>query len=182
MIDTMKNKMEANGQESLFQRWWRSRTFVQQRILRSCLSMLVMIICIPLYYLGLFGSVDGPLHPARIGQALAGMGVTRTHSLVFFLSFLIAAVAWNWIYNLVSLCIGARLTCERKTAVQGTLCGAPVKRKKVVRKRTGQVAAQYVCSEGHKSPQAHFHPIKKGTVSHTVWVISLAFFLIVVFT
>jgi len=181
MIDIMKNKMTDDCLTSPFQRWWQSRTFLQQRIIRSCLSMLVMVICIPFYYLGLFGTVDGPLHPARIGQALANMGVTQTHSVIFFLSFLIAAVSWNWIYNLVSLGIGARLTCERGIAADGTLCGAPVKRMRVVRKRTGQVVTEYVCSKGHRRPRAHFHPIKKGTVSHTVWVISLGFFLVVMF-
>lgn len=170
------------GNETPFRRWWNSRTFLQQRVLRSCLSMLVMIICIPLYYLGFFGYVDGPLHPDRIGQALAGMGVTRIHSMVFFLSLFIVSVSWNWIYNLVSLCVGARMTCERKTDLKGTFCGAPVKRNRVLRKRTGRVAAQYVCSHGHKSPEAHFHPIKKGTISHVVWVISLSFWLIVMFT
>lgn len=181
MINILQNKESVNHSESLFQRWWQSRTFLQQRIIRSCLSMLVMVICIPLYYLGLFGSVDGPLHPSRIGEALAGMGVTQTHSVVFFLSFLIAAVSWNWIYNLVSLCVGARLTCECKTGQDGTVCGASVKRGKVVRKRSGQIVTQYVCNQGHKRPQAHFHPVKKGTVSHTVWVISLGFCLIVMF-
>jgi hypothetical protein len=170
-----------DGTQTLFRRWWNSRTFLQQRLIRFCMSMLVMIICFPLYYMGFFGHVDGPLHPDRIGQALAGMGVTHTHSMVFFLSLLIAAVSWNWIGSLLCLCIGARHSCERKARVNGPHCGAPVQRKKVVRKGTGRKAIQYVCTHGHKSPQAHFHPIKKGTISHMAWVVSLFFCLIVLF-
>ena len=65
---------------------------------------------------------------------------------------------------------------------QGTPCGAKVKRQKVVQKKTGETSVQYVCEHGHKRPDAHFHPIKKGTVSHTLWVLSLCFSLIVLFT
>ena len=142
--------------------------------------MLVMILCFPLYYLGLFGSVEGPLNPARIGASLAGMGVTKTHSLVFFLSFLIIAVSWNWIYNMVSLLTGSRLTCN-KLDEEGKPCGARVERRKVEQKKTGQKGVQYVCASGHKRPDAHFHPVQKGTFSHTVWVIALIFCVIVLF-
>ena len=166
--------------ESLFSRWWNSRTFIQKRLIRFCFSMLVMVLCFPLYYLGLFGSVEGPLNPARIGESLAGMGVTRTHSMVFFLSFLIIAVTWNWIYNLVSYLAGARLTCN-KLNEEGKPCGARAERRKVVHKKTGQKVLQYVCTEGHKRPEAHFHPVHKGTFSHTVWVMALIFCVIVFF-
>ena len=157
------------------------QSYGRQRLHNFGVTMTVMGVSFLLYYLGFFGSVEGPLNPARIGNTLAGMGVTRTHIIMFFFLLFIGSVSWNWIFNLVSLCIGARLTCERKTTVQGTLCGAPVQRNKVIRKRTGRVAAQYVCSQGHKSPEAHFHPIKKGTISHMVWVVALLFCLIVIF-
>ena len=143
--------------------------------------MLVMIVCFPLYYLGLFGSVDGPLNPARIGDVLAVRGVTQTHCMVIFASFLIMAVSWNWIYNMVSLWLGSRLTCTRKIDGDATPCGAPVKREKLAHKKTGHMVVRYVCTEGHKLPDAHFHPVKKGTVSHTLWVTSLCFFIIVFF-
>ena len=87
--------MENYGQGNAFWRWWNGLSFVHKRLVRMSLSTVVMILCFPLYYLGLFGSVEGPLNPARIGDFLAGMGVTKTHSLVFFLSFLIIAVSWN---------------------------------------------------------------------------------------
>ena len=95
------------ARETAFWRWWNRLSFVQKRLFRMFASMLVMVLCFPLYYLGLFGSVEGPLNPARIGDSLAGMGVTKTHSLVFFLSFLIISVSWNWIYNIVSLLMGS---------------------------------------------------------------------------
>ena len=176
MITTMENY----GQGNPFWRWWNSLSFIQKRLIRMFLSMMVMILCFPLYYLGLFGSVEGPLNPSRIGASLAGMGVTKTHSVVFFLSFLIIALSWNWIYNMVSLTIGARLTCN-KTDEEGKPCGARVERRKVEQKKTGQKVAQYVCTNGHKRPDAHFHPVQKGTFSHTVWMIALIFCVIVLF-
>ena len=177
----MVKNITTHSQESLFRQWWNSRTFVQQRLIRFCLSMLVMVVCFPLYYLGLFGSVEGPLNPARIGDTLAGMGVTQTHSMVLFLSFSIFAVSWNWIYNAVSLWMGSRLTCNRKTDEDGTACGAVVKREKAMHKKTGQVTMRYVCAKGHNRPDAHCHPVKKGTFSHTLWVTSLCFCIIVFF-
>ncbi|MEW6674096.1 MAG: hypothetical protein AB1427_20575 [Thermodesulfobacteriota bacterium] len=173
----MKNSQFYN-RESFFRRWWNSRNFLQQRLIRFCFSMLVMVVCFPLYYLGLFGSVDGPLNPAQIGERLAGMGVTRTHSMLLFLSFLIIAVSWNWIFNLASLLAGSRLTCKRSLP-DDTICGAPAKRGKAIDKKTGRSVPQYICTAGHKRPDAHFHPVRKGTVSHTLWVMSLVFCIIV---
>ena len=146
----MISAVNVYDQESLFSRWWNSRTFIQKRLIRFCFSMLVMVLCFPLYYLGLFGTVEGPLNPARIGESLAGLGVTRTHSMVFFLSFLIMAVTWNWIYNLVSYLAGARLTCN-KTDEDGKPCGARAERKKVVHKKSGETVSQYVCTESQLS-------------------------------
>jgi len=177
--NVMKSEQFYN-RESAFKRWWNGRNFLQQRLLRFCLSMLVMAICFPLYYMGLFGGVAGPLNPARIGDQLAGMGVTRTHFMLLFLSFLIIAVSWNWIYNLVSLLVGSRLTCKRSLS-DDSVCGAPVRRGKTVDRKTGRSVAQYICAKGHKRPDAHFHPVRKGTVSHSVWVLSLIFCLIVFF-
>ncbi|MCJ7594023.1 MAG: hypothetical protein MUO52_04530 [Desulfobacterales bacterium] len=172
--------VDSYQQESPFRRWWNSRSFVQKRMIRFCLSMLVMVICFPLYYLGLFGSVEGPLNPARIGDSLAGMGVTKTHAMSFFLSFLIISVTWNWIYNLVSHLSGSRLTCNRPDD-GGKPCGAAAERRRVTHKKTGKVVPQYVCANGHKRPEAHFHPVHKGTFSHTLWILALTFCVIVFF-
>lgn len=153
--------------------------FLRQRLTSFGLTMIAMGICFPLYYLGLFGGVEGPLNPGHLGERLSGIGVSKSHVLVLFLSFLIIFITWNWIYNLASLLSGSRMTCN-KTNGKDTPCGAPVTRTKVVHKKTGIVVAQYVCTQGHKRPEAHFHPVKKGTVSHTLWVISLLFCVIIV--
>jgi hypothetical protein len=176
----MMTTMENYGPGNRFWRWWNGLSFVQKRLFRMFASMLVMVLCFPLYYLGLFGSVEGPLNPARIGDSLAGMGVTKTHSLVFFLSFLIISVSWNWIYNIVSLLLGSRLTCN-KADEEGKPCGARVERRKVEQKKTGQKVAQYVCANGHKRPDAHFHPVQKGMVSHTIWLVALTLCVVVFF-
>ena len=179
MIQTMK--YAGSYEESPFRKWWGNLSFIQQRIFRLCLSIVVMLICIPLYYLGLFGNVAGPLNPSHLGERLAALGVTEKHAMIFFLSCLIISVAWNWIFNLVSLVMGSRLTCN-KMMDGNTPCGSPVRRNKLVHKKTGQVVTQYVCEKGHKRPEAHFHPLRKGTVSHTLWIISLAFCLIVFYS
>ena len=171
-MNRTRNHRYPDPPQSPFSSWWNSRTFIQQRLIRSSLSMLVMILCLPLYYAGFFGNVEGPLNPDRIGDALAGFGATRTHVLVLLLSFLIIAASWNWIYNLVCLGIGRRLTCRHPSDDTGTVCGAAVKR--------GRTGVQYVCESGHTRRDAHFHPVRKGTVSHTLWVISLCFCIIVV--
>jgi hypothetical protein len=175
----MIRQMECKN-ESPFRRWWNGLDFFQRRVVRMGLSFLVMIICFPLYYLGLFGTVEGPLNPSHLGEGLANLGVTRTHSAVFFLAFLIIAVSWNWIFNSVSLLAGSRLTCK-KTRDDGRPCGALVERKKVVQKKTGQTIPQYICSHGHKLPEADFHPVQKGTISHTLWIMALIFCFIVFF-
>lgn len=180
MYSNVMKSSQLYNQESFFKRWWNSRSFLQQRLIRFCLSMLVMVVCFPLYYMGLFGTVEGPLSPAHIGDQLAGMGITRTHSMLLFLSFLIIAVSWNWIFNLVSLLAGARLTCKRSLP-DDAICGARVKCSKIINKKTGGKVLQYICDQGHKRPDAHFHPVRKGTVSHSVWVISLVFCIIVFF-
>jgi len=179
MYQTMES-FKTYEQQSPLRKWWNSRTFIQKRLIRLFMSMLVLVICIPLYHMGLFGTVEGPLHPSRIGDNLATMGVTKTHSMLFFLFFLIIALTWNWIYNLVSHLSGARLTCN-KTDDEGKPCGAQAERRKVVHRKTGEKASQYVCTQGHKRPDAHFHPVQKGTFSNTLWVMALVFCVIVFF-
>ncbi len=180
-MDTVMKMNKPYGQESSFRRWWNTLSFIQKRMLRMFMSMAVMILCFPLYYLGLFGTVDGPLHPSRIGDSLAGMGVTRIHSMTFFLSLLIIAVSWNWIYNLVNWSRGARMTCTHPLKKQASVCGATVQRTRSMQPQTGKNAWQYVCRDGHKRPNAHFHPIRKGTLSHCLWAIALGFAFIVIF-
>lgn len=170
----MNETVETLHTENPFQRWWKTRSFVQKRLLRFCLSMLVMITCFPLYYAGFFGTVEGPLNPSRIGESLAGLGVTRTHSLILFTSFLVMSVTWNWIFNLASIAAGSRLTCTRR-GPSGRPCGERVERLR----EGGDSGPTYVCRRGHRRPDAHFHPVKKGSFSHTLWLVSLVFCVIV---
>ncbi|RLI48008.1 MAG: hypothetical protein DRP09_21835, partial [Candidatus Thorarchaeota archaeon] len=156
-----------------------SQDFLRQRLTNFGLTMIVMGICLPLHYLGLFGTVDGPLNPANLGTLLAGVGIAKIHMLVFFISLLIIAVTWNWIFNWVSLLKGSRLTCIKKVNDEGVVCGAPVSRKQVAHKKTGKIVPQYVCVCGHKKNEAHFHPIRKGTVSHILLILSLLFCVII---
>ncbi|MFZ7128237.1 MAG: hypothetical protein ACOWWM_18945 [Desulfobacterales bacterium] len=167
------------SRESPLRRWWNSRNFIQQRMIRFCVSLLVMIVCFPLYYAGLFGTVDGPLNPARIGARLAAMGVTHGHALGIFLTLMIVSVSWNWIFNAASMAAGHRLTCSKNLA-GGRICGEPTRRVKEFRKVDGKQVTRYRCSKGHVAAAAHFHPVRKGTVSHMVWVLSV-FFCVVVF-
>jgi len=108
--------------------------YIRKRTQHFGLSMVVMGISFFLYYLGLFGNVDGPLAPGKIGESLAGMGVEKTHMLMFFLSFFIIAMTWNHIFNLVT----------------------------------------YITGSG-------VDPVKKGVVSHTVWVVALVFCAIIMY-
>lgn len=61
--------------------------------------MVVMGLSFVLYYLGLFGEVEGPLTPERIGDRLAAMGVSGDHLFYLFLLLTVIAVTWNWLYN-----------------------------------------------------------------------------------
>ncbi|RJQ56273.1 MAG: hypothetical protein C4530_14910 [Desulfobacteraceae bacterium] len=183
MNETMKSAEQWTnpyGEPSPLRRWWDSRSYLQKRLLRFCGSMLVMVVCFPLYYMGLFGSVEGPLNPKNLGDRLAGLGVTQAHSMLLFLTFLIIALSWNWIYNLVSLMIGSRLSCARPNAGGGS-CGAAVKRMRGKGEKAGKGSQQYLCERGHLRPDAHFHPVEKGVYSHTLWVTASVFCLIVFF-
>ncbi len=105
--------------------------YIRKRTKSMGWSMVVMGGSFFLYYLGLFGNVDGPLTPETLGKFLAGMGVEKVHMLMFFLSFFIIALTWNHIFNLVTYITGSSV-----------------------------------------------HPVKKGVVSHTIWVVALVFCVI----
>jgi hypothetical protein len=143
------------------------------------LSLMVMGVSFFLYYLGLFGNVEGPLEPGNIGASLAGMGVTKIHMLMFFLSFFIFALTWNHLFNLVSFMIASRLTCIKKND-EGLICGALTKKIKISDdKKKGVV--RFECTNGHTCSDACFHPVKKGAISHTVWVAALLFFAMIMY-
>ena len=157
------------------------RGFLRSRLANFGLTMIIMGASFALYYLGLFGTVDGPLAPERMGTFLAEMGVTQRHVIVLLLTVLIAALTWNWIYNLASLMTGRRMTCNAVDKNTGEVCGAVVERRKHTGKRSGQTVVEYRCPHGHLRPEAHFHPVRKGTVSNTIWVGCAIFTLIAFF-
>ena len=154
------------------------RGFARSRLCNFGLTMVIMGISFVLYYLGLFGTVDGPLTPANMGKALSGLGVTQRHVIIMLLSLLIGAVSWNWIFNLTSAMIGARMTCTATGKDGNECCGLPAKRIRRVSKRSGREVITYVCEDGHRRSEAHFHPLRKGAVSNTVWMACLAFVII----
>jgi hypothetical protein len=153
----------------------------RNRLYNFGLTMIVMGASFILYYLGLFGTVDGPLTPANMGATLSGLGVTQRHVIIVLLSLLICALSWNWIFNLTSAFIGARMTCKAMGKDDDGVCGAVVKRIRHVSKRSGQTVVGYICTHGHRRTEAHFHPVKKGPISNTACLACLAFVLIAVF-
>lgn len=149
-------------------------SYLRKRTQSMGWSMVVMGGSFSLYYLGLFGNVQGPLTPETIGDCLAGRGVTQTHVLVFFILFALASLTWNHIFNLVWTMTGSRLFCQGKTH-DGALCGAPTQKTITPKKKKG---VWYTCTQGHTCCGANFHPLKKGVVSHTLWIASLVFIAI----
>lgn len=155
--------------------------FIRSRLQYFGLTMVVMGASFILYYLGLFGTVEGPLTPSHMGDVLSAMGVTQRHVIIVLFSILIFAFSWNWVFNLTSLVAGNRMTCLAKGKDADDVCGAPVKRSRHVSKRTGGTVVEYVCAHGHRRSSAHFHPLKKGAVSNTVCLACISFVLIAVF-
>lgn len=152
--------------------------YPRRRLHRFGLDMTVIGVCFLLYYLGFFGGTPGPLDPSRIGDSLVRLGATTKHVMIFFIGLAVLAVSWNWIFNLVSYLCGRRLTCSLLDDA-GACCGLPVKRTKTVSKKNGATVCRYVCARGHRKTEAHFHPLVKGTVGHTLWVTAVIFCFIV---
>ena len=156
------------------------KSYAQQRLFSFGVTMMVMGGSFFLYFLGLFGNVEGPLEPEKLGNFLAGLGVSQTHIMVICLFIMIVFITWNWVFNLVSFLMGARMTCTRSH--EGSRqCDAAVRRIKTTERKAGTRVIQYVCEHGHKRNEAHFNAIKKGPISHSIWLISLIFFGIVLF-
>ena len=88
--------------------------YIRKRAQNMGLTMIVMGGSFFLYYLGLFGNVEGPLTPGKIGEFLAGMGVTKVHMSTFFFSFFIIALTWNHIFNLITYIAGASFHSVKK--------------------------------------------------------------------
>jgi len=154
------------------------RPYGQQRLFHFGVTMIVMGASFFLYYLGFFGRVDGPLNPAQLGEQLAVSGVSKAHLIILAAVLVLLSLCWNWIFNLACLRLGRRLTCSCVDEDANT-CGATVRRQAASQKKNGSRAQDYVCDHGHIQSQAHFHPLKKGTVGHMLWVTALMFAFVV---
>ena len=154
------------------------RSYAPQRLRHFGLTMIVMGVSFFLYYLGLFGRIEGPLNPAQLGVQLAVGGVTKAHVLITATGLTLLTVTWNWLYNLAGFLLGARRTCSRIDD-RGHVCRQPAGRRRTMRAKGGQSRTRYVCAVGHSQTHAHFHALKKGTIGHMLWVIALIFTVIV---
>ncbi len=152
--------------------------YINRRVRGFGLTLIVMGISFLFYYLGLFGGVSGPLNPGRLGDLLADLGVTRTHITLILAGVTLCALSWNWVYNLTCQALGLRLTCAKPVGDEDTACAAPVRVLKVKDRKTGRPVKRYVCPNRHMLPVAHFHPVEKGLVGHTVWLFATACLLI----
>jgi len=146
------------------------RSFIQERLRKFGLTMMVMGASFALYYLGLFGGVEGPLKPERIGERLAALGFSNRHLLIVLLASLVIAIIWNWLYNSFSRVLGRRMTCTFRLNTDKGLCALPVQR---------ESSGRFVCAAGHTCKDAYFNPVKKGTVAHFIWMMFLIFSAIV---
>ena len=77
-------------------------TYFQNQLRRIGQTLVVMGGSFFLYYLGLFGNVDGPLSPDRIGLYLAGAGITKIQVKLFLLALLVLSLTWNYPINLIN--------------------------------------------------------------------------------
>lgn len=68
-----------------------------RRLGLSCLSMGLGF---GLYYLGLFGRVEGPLQPERLAAGLRGAGVTRGDVVLALGTATLLALTWDRLWNL----------------------------------------------------------------------------------
>ncbi|WP_300672507.1 hypothetical protein [Desulfoluna sp.] len=153
--------------------------YLRKRTHSIGVSMIVMGGSFFLYYLGLFGNVQGPLTPSTLGASLAGLGLTKKHMLLFFLSFFIMSLIWNHLFNLTAFVTGARRRCLGEDE-EGHVCGAVTRKIKGI-SAIGEKVVQYECAQGHLCTEAHFEAVKKGVVSYTVTVAALMFCVIVMY-
>lgn len=63
-------------------------------------NMVALALSIALYYLGVFGTVEGPLNPSILGQHLKSFGFSRYHLLFSLFILFVISLTWNWVYNL----------------------------------------------------------------------------------
>lgn len=141
---------------------------IRYRLVRFGLTVVVLAACSILYYLGFFGTYDGPLHPQNIGRSLSSHGINRDHVAWFFITLFFVLLTWNWFLNAFCLLSGKRLTCVAVNK-KGHQCGARVCRQKKVNSK-GNESTFFVCESGHVFSIAHFQPIKKGPWNYCICI------------
>jgi len=114
--------------------------YARRRAKRFGLTMVVLGISVGLYYLGFFGTAEGPLNPARIGSAYKSLGLGKTHLLSGLIGFFLVSLTWNWVYNIVN-------RIRKRLAVPGSLS---------LQSRSRDYDRTY-------------RPMRKGVWGHTVW-------------
>lgn len=136
----MNEHMNHTGDD----RWNSDNRLIRQQTKRLVLTIVSLGGSIGLYYLGFFGTVEGPLNPEKISAAVAGSDISPGHLLAgLFLTFMVS-ISWNWVYNLINR------TKKHSTAEKGH--ETDVKR---------------------KITSKDFQPVRKGPWSHSIWVGSL---------
>ncbi len=146
-----------------------------QRLGNFFLSLGIMALSFVFYSLGLFGDVEGPLNPARLGSTLAALGLTKQHLIALLLTLSIFATVWDRLFNAVYRRTGARRICAYKEKDQPKPCGSAVKRETNTRRQTDQTRVRYVCEKGHRCAESDFKPWCKGPLSRSVGLCSLVF-------
>jgi hypothetical protein len=117
---------------------------IRHQAMRLVVTLVSLGGSIWLYYLGFFGTLEGPLNPEKIGAAVAGSNIGPGHLLAgLFLIFLVS-ISWNWVYNLIN-----RIKIQRAVT------------------RHPQTAGK------QKIAPVTFQPVRKGPWSHTIWAGSL---------
>lgn len=155
--------------------------FNRQWVRRCSIQILVMVICFALYYLGLFGGVEGPLSGASLADLLVRLHVSGRDILFFFLGLTVLCLTWNWGYNLFCFVFGRRLTCNQPGKEgSGGRCGAPTLRRKGRDSRSGRTAYRFHCRAGHVRETADFRPLEKGIWGNMLWLFLLAVTVMIV--
>jgi hypothetical protein len=113
---------------------------IRHQAMRLVVTLVSLGGSIGLYYLGFFGTLEGPLNPEKIGAAVAGSNIGPGHLLAgLFLIFLVS-ISWNWVYNLIQ-----RMKIQRAVTKHPQTAGK------------------------QKNEPVTFQPVRKGPWSHTIW-------------
>jgi len=134
--------------------------YIRYRLRGFGISMIVLAGCLMLYYLGFFGTYEGPLNPQNLGHVLDNRGISKSHIAYLFIGLFILLLTWNWVFNLVSLLTDNRRYCL-EVDEENRCCGAKVS-KDAIFNASGEKVTRYKCRNGHISARARFEPVRKG--------------------